>query len=212
MAITEGNLIEVVVKQTAFQQQILNTWTYEVTGTFTGISAGAVANAYWQAVKATYRGIIADAYNPYFSAVSVRVLDDPLGDYGEYSVPTGERAGTRAGGTGDLAPVFLATGVRLTVDTRVTKPGQKRFGGLMEADIANGVIASPVITAIDALMSVAAVGTLTLGSPALGMDLLPVVVRKDPNTGLPTASQEITGYLVNIQVTSQNTRKIGRGV
>lgn len=212
MAITEGNLLEVAVKQTAFQQQILNTWTYQVTGTFSGISAGAVANAYWQAVKATYRGVIADQYNPYFSAVSVRVLDDPLGDYGEYSVPTGERAGTRSAGTGDLAPVFLATGVRLTVDTRVTKPGQKRFGGLMEGDLTNGVVSGSVVAAIDALMTVAAIGTLTLGSPALGMDLLPVVVRRNPTTGLPTASQAITGYLVNIQVTSQNTRKIGRGV
>lgn len=212
MAVTEGNLIEVVVKQVAFQQQILNTWTYLVTGTFSGISAGAVANAYWQAVKATYRGVIADAYNPYFSAITVRVLDDPLGDYGEYSIPTGERAGTRVGGGGDLAPVFLATGVRLTVDTRVTKPGQKRIGGLMEGDITNGVVSGSVITTIDALMSVAAAGVLTLGVPALGMDLLPVVVRKDPTTGIPTAHQEITGHLVNIQVTSQNTRKIGRGV
>lgn len=212
MALTEGDLIEVVVKQSAFQQQVLNVWQYEITGTFTGITAGAVANAYWQAVKATYRAVIADAYVPFFEAIAVRQLNDPLGDYGEYSIPSGERGGTRSTGTTDLAPVFLATGVRMTVDTRVTRPGQKRFSGLMDSDVTNGVVGSGVLTAIDALMAVAGVGTLTLGSPALGMDLLPIVVRKDPTTGLPTAYQEVTGYTINIQATTQNTRKIGRGV
>jgi hypothetical protein len=99
----------------------------------------------------------------------------------------------------------------MTVDTRVTRPGQNRFGGLLESDLTNGVLGSGVLTAIDALMAVAGVGTLTLLSPALGMDLLPIIVRKDPSTGLPTAHQAVTGYLTNIQVTTQNTRKIGRG-
>ena len=116
-------------------------------------------------MKAVYRGVISDQYNPYFSAIAVRQLDDPLGDYGEYSIPSGERAGTRSAGTGDLAPVFLATGVRMTVDTRVTRPGQKRFGGLMESDLTNGVVGSSVLTSIDALMAVAGVGTLTSGRP-----------------------------------------------
>lgn len=212
MAITEGTLLEIAVRQTAYQQQVLNVWTYEVTGTFDGISAGAVANAYWQVVKDVYRGALSSQYNPTFVDVVVRQLDDPLGALGSYAIPEAERAGTRDAGGGDLAPAFIATGVRLVVGTRATRGGQKRIGGLLESDFSNGVLSAGVIAAVSALMEVAAVGTLTLGPPALGMDLLPIIVRRDPVTGLPVAYQPIVGYSISNQVTTQNTRKIGRGV
>ena len=211
MAITEGNILEIAVKQASFSQTIMNVFNYEVTGTFTGISAGAVGNAWWQAVKASYRGIIASPYANYFQEVSVRVIDTPTGDYGVYSVPSGEKDGTRSYAGTDYQPTFLAVGARLTVDTRVTRPGQKRFGGLMEGDVSNSVLAGAVITAVEGFLDVACVGTLTLGSPALGMDLLPVVVRKNPD-GTPNTYQAITGRVVNNYVTSQVSRKLGRGV
>lgn len=211
MAITEDSVLQISVSGQANGQTVMNVWHFLVTGTFTGISGGAVANAFWQAVKTTYRGIAPAGYSLAFQKVFVEDISVSDGDYGEYAIPTGEQPGSRDTGAAEGLPTFNAVGVKLVVGSRVTRPGQKRFGYMTEVDSVSGTVSSTLVTAVNNLMNTM-VGGLTLGSPALGMDLLCVVVRKDPATGLPTATQEVLSWLVNPSVTSQVSRKLGRGI
>jgi hypothetical protein len=210
MAITEGTLLRVSLSGLIYNQLVMNVWTYEVGGTFSGIEAGAVANAWWQRVKTPYRALVGTAFGAVFSKVIVADMENPLGDYGEYAVPVAERSGTRSNGSENGMPGFVAAGVRLSVATRVTRPGQKRFPWLMENDSAGSGLESGFSTLVATLMDAATVN-VTLGAPALGMDLNPVVVRLDPATGLPVAYQPVVGYSINTSTTSQVSRKIGRG-
>jgi len=211
MAITEGSVLQITVAGEANGQTLMNVWQFLVTGTFSDISGGAVANAFWQAVKTNYRALAPTGYTLAFQRVLVEDISEADGAYGEYAIPTGEQPGTRSTGAAEGLPTFNAVGVKLSVATRVTRPGQKRFGYMTEGDSVSGTVATALVTVVDTLMA-NVVGTLTLGSPALGMDLLCVVVRRDPLTGLADTYQEVVGWSVNPSVTSQVSRKAGRGI
>lgn len=211
MGITVGSVLQVSVSGQANGQLLMNVWQFEVTGTFSGISAGAVANAFWQATKTNYRAIAPAGYTLAFQKVFVEDITEPLGEYGEYAIPTGEQPGSRDTGAAEGLPTFNAVGVKLVVATRVTRPGQKRFGYMTEADSVSGTVASGLVTAVDNLMNTI-VGGLTLGVPALGMDLSCVICKKDPTTGELLESQPVVSWLINPSVTSQVSRKAGRGI
>lgn len=210
MAITEGTKLRISLYATFHGQQCMNVWYYNVTGTFTGISAGAVGNAWWQRVKTDYRALVDVAFSNVFEKVLVTDVSEALGEYGEYSIPTGERVGTRSVASASGMPPFVAAGARLSVATRVTRPGQKRFAWVLEQDTSGPSVSTTYIDLANAVLAKAAVAG-TLGVPALGMDLQPIVARVDPTTRVVTAWQPITGYTVSPTLTSQVSRKMGRG-
>lgn len=210
MAFGVGSLVEIAVEGTVFAQQQMNVWTYRVQA-YPGPASGAeIAEAFWQHVKAATRGVAVTLHTTLYQTVRVRELDDPLGLFGSYAVPTAEQSGTRSPAGSEDTPTFVALGARLHVGARTTRPGSKRFAGLCEADII-GQVASPTArAAVQALLDVACV-PVTLGAPAALVGLSPVVVRRDPVTGLPVAWQYIESATANNYVTTQNTRKVGRG-
>ena len=211
MALVDGSLVEIALKYTILAQTCMNVFQYKVSPPVGDPGAVNLGAAWWASVKTAYRNLAVDNEGAIFQTVRVRQIDDPAGDFGEYPIPTGEKAGLR-GGTGTSAmPAFNAIGIRLTVDTRTTRPGQKRISLLKSDDVSNGAIAGGVITlaaALGALFS----AQMTLGAPALLTVLTPIVCRKDPTTGAVIAHQDVKGYLVNPNATSQVSRKIGRGV
>jgi len=210
MAFTEGDLVEISVSGLNAGITYMNVYQYEILGTFSGIDGGQVANAWWQHVKSTYRAVVANSYSTYFQEVIVRELNDPTGEFGTYAIPSGEAAGTRvpASETGQLPP-YVAVGAKLVVGTRVTRPGSKRYGGLVELDNNAGYVNGPVFAATEALLAVLTTN-MTLGAPAVGMALDPIICKKAVD-GSVVAHQPIVGYLVSGNLTSQVSRKIGRG-
>jgi hypothetical protein len=210
MALATGSLIEIVMDMSTYGQQTLNVWQYEITN-YTG-SGGAIgiAEAYWNQVKDDYRALCVTTGLRVFNAVVVRELNNPTGALASFSVPAAESDGTRVAGTlGAFMPVFVAAGVRLTVSSRVTRSGQKRLPFMTEGDVESNLI-SPTFTGLVSAVMDAAIGSITLGLPALADELQTIVCRKD-STGAVTAHQNVTGYIVSPYATSQNTRKIGRG-
>lgn len=209
MTIADGSLIEMVVNMVELSQQTLNVYQYRING-FPGTpSAVQVAEAYWNNIKGVYRAACSVGLGNVFVSVRIRELNNPSGDYAEFDVPTAEKVGTRATPAGDTLPPNLATGVRLVVGTRATRPGQKRIGFMYEIDQAAGLVTSgwkTLVTNIAAAMT----QQLTLGAPAALTGLQPIVCRKDAS-GFVTANQPITGYIVSDIATTQNSRKIGRG-
>lgn len=210
MAITADKL-KIIVRGLIYNQQWENVQWYRPTGSaFLTADAGAVAEAYWNDVKTLWRNIVPSSAGMTFESVFVSEPGDS-GAYGEFSVPIGEKDGTRSAGVGGqgLQP-YAAVGMRLTVANRSTRPGQKRFIGLTEGDNVNGILGADMIAAVEAL-SVKFDGTITLGSPVATGVLDPIVCRVNRETGEITASQLVTGHVINSNITTQNSRKYGRG-
>lgn len=207
-----GDKLKIIVRGLIYNQQWENVQWYRPTGTaFALVDAGAVAEAYWNNVKDLWRAIVPSSAGMTFESVFV-AEPGATGAYGEFSVPVGEKDGTRTAGVGGqgLMP-FAAVGMRLTVATRTTRPGQKRFIGLTEGDNVNGILGVDMIAAVEAL-SVKFDSTIALGVPVATGVLDPIICRIDRATGDVTASQLVTGHVINSNITSQNSRKYGRGV
>ena len=211
MAIGAGSLIEVVIGGVIQFETWMNNWTFVVEGEVGSPTAANIGEAIWNDFKTPYRALISSAHTTAFQFVRVREMDSLTGEYGEFAIPTGEQAGTGPTSSTTYLPLFNAAGIRLTVGTRVTRPGQKRIGGQRGEDISSIQWTSAYMTKLttfgDAFMAID-----TLGAPAVGTEVHLVVVRIDPNTHLPTAHQLVTGYLVNPYVTSQVSRKQGVGI
>jgi len=210
MGIGAASLIEVSLEMLADNQQTMNVYQYRVSS-YTG-SAGApeIAEAWWNHVLTTYRALVVTTTTRIFNEVTVRELNAPTGALATWGIPAAEEDGTRsAGSLGSFLATFMAVGVRLNVGTRVTRPGQKRIWGLTEGDVAGNNISATYIGLVEDLMDVA-LSTITLGAPAALVELTPIVCRKD-STGAVTASQDVMSYTINPLVTSQVSRKVGRG-
>lgn len=211
MSIFVGSLIEISLNMAQFNQQVTNVWQYEVDAWPLTANATALAEAWWNHVKTGYRAIPAVGFGNVFRTIRVTELNNPVGDFAEWDIPVGEQVGTRVNPNPfDTMPPFAAAGVRLLVGTRATRPGQKRFGFLTEADNSGGILQGGMVGTINSLMATMT-ATMLLGAPAATATLIPIVCRKNAQ-GLVTAHQPITGHLVNTNVTTQNSRKFGRGV
>lgn len=211
MAITTGSLVEMEVHFTYYNQQYMNVFQYQVNNMPPSVTAGNLAQGYWNHIKATYRALAATSFGSTFQKIVLRELNNPVGELAEFGIPEGEQVGTRTppGGT-DAMPPFNSAGVRLLVGTRATRPGQKRVGWIMEADNTNASL-QPAMTALITNWANVMFVSMALGSPAALASLIPIITRKTPQ-GLVLAHQPIISYLINPLVTTQNSRKIGRGM
>ena len=211
MAIVTGSKIEVVLRTALYNQVQLMVWTYNVLEIVGTPTAAHYAQGWWNHVKTGYRALAATGQGDCFKSVKVSELGNPAGEYGEYAIPAGEQSGTRTNPTdADNVPPFLAAGVRLTVATRATRPGQKRFPFLMQQDTASGTLGSAFSALVNTLMTTM-VANMTLGAPAAGVVLVPNVVSLNAD-GSIRASQLITGFAINPYITSQNSRKFNAGM
>lgn len=169
----------------------------------------AGAQAWWDNVKAAWRASVPANAGFTFDSVLFEEIGAGLG-FGEYAIPAAEQLGTRTGTSGDFLPTFAAAGVKLTVGSRVTRPGQKRFPGGMEMDSTGSAWTAAYITIIDALADKYDT-SLTLGAPVATGNLQPKVVRLAADGVTVVASQDVVGHVTNPNVTSQVSRKIGHG-
>lgn len=211
MAAITGDFLKITLRYTFMNQkcQTGSIWAPENRMVDT-ITAAHVGEAWWNHVKTSWRALIVNYGSFTFDSVIVEELGGNS-NFGEYAIPPAEQLGTRAPGTlGEWLPSYCAVGVRLAVGTRVTRPGQKRFPGLTEGDNSNGTITAAFQTLVGAVAAVYS-GSATLGAPALAEVIHPVVATFAPQNPVPVASQRVIGYLVNPVITSQVSRKIGRG-
>lgn len=211
MAITSENL-EIILRYTHLGQKMETVRTYRAVGAaFLTASPAGVGEAWWNDVKAAWRGVCASGYGNVFDSVFVREIGGGLA-YGEYAIPTAERTGTRASGTlGDGMPSYVAVGCKLTVGTGVTRPGQMRIPFLADADTLSNDVAPAFLTLCQTLAAKYS-SVITLGSPVATGTLTPQVIRYTKTVPPAVeARQDINGYLLNSKVTSQVSRRAGRG-
>lgn len=210
MAVTVGHLYEVSIKAVNQGVNIYNVFQYEALVGDASSDGADVSESWWNHVKGVWRALVVGGAGMQFLSVTTQDLSEPTGLYGSFAVPTGERQGTRtAPPQAELTPSFAAVGVRLTVGTRATRPGQKRLAGLVEEDLFGQAVHSGIISLVNAWADVVT-EDMILGAPSALVTLRPVVVRRDV-AGAPVTHQPVTGYLVNPFVTTQVSRKVGRG-
>lgn len=142
-----------------------------------------------------------------YLSMSVVNLTDPLQIY---EAPFTDPA---AGGvTGDCLPPFAAWAFQLRRTTAATRNGAKRFAGVPESLQLNGEPTAGAAVSLQAMATwLGNPSTLTLDNGVeISVEIQPVICRKD-ETGALIASQ----YVSSAQprgVSSQNTRKFGRGI
>jgi len=203
--------LRVVIRGHILGQVFENVAWYSPGGAaFLTATATGVGQAYWNDIKSVWRAALPNT--PNLTTESILVDEPgPTGAFGEYPIPTAEQQGLRDPvATGDLLPTFNACAVRLAVATRATRPGQKRFVGGCENDQANNVWNAPYVTLINALAAKFD-SIITLGVPVATGILTPEVVSIDRVNGDIVGSQAVIGHVTNPRVTSQVSRKFGRG-
>lgn len=212
MALNVDDLLQITVNYQWLNQEVVNVWTYRVTASLGTDTLGQLAQAYWNHVKGVYRALApaVTATNIFTSVIAKEMVEG--GDYAEYAIPANERTGLRTFTTGDtFGASFLAVGARMTVPSSLTRAGQKRFPFVLDGDVSGNDLGPTIINLVADIMRVAGKEDIILGAPALGTTLLPVIVG-EPNASRPTrVYQDVTGYIVSPYVTTQNSRKRGRG-
>lgn len=213
MAIT-GNLLRLITRYEWLGQKCENVAWYTPGGAaFLTATMAGVAEAYWNNIKDRYRAIVPTEAGAVFTSILGTEFNGSEG-YGEFAIPAGERAGTRVSGEGELVTGTLAVGVRLTVATRLTRPGQKRVPFLKEGDIYQNELDAGIIALMETLSEIWSTD-LVLGAPVALGTLSPVVVTFNSAPlvveDTPQEWQAVVGALVNHDITSQVSRKKGRG-
>jgi len=211
VAIPVGAYVKIILRYTFLGQLCENVMRYQTDGAawLTADAAGG-AEAWWNNTKDRWLAIApADINIASYDSVLFSE-DDPDGAYGEFAIPADEREGTRStAGLGGVQTSFEAGGVRLTVATRATRPGQKRVPFIYDQDTAGNAFNTPYLDLLEDLASVWDTN-LTLGAPVLTGGLKPVIGGTIVD-GFPTVYQPVIGHVVNPNVTSQVSRKQGRG-
>ena len=207
MALTD--VYQLIMKQTVFAELAQNVFTFEKLdplGTAEDLVDGFITD-----YLAEIRRVQSSSVGTYeVSAIN-------LGDFSDFHSEPVALGGLA--GAGDTMPAFNAVGYSLRPNTRLVRPGSKRFSGIPEAVVLNGVITEPGY--VDAVEDV----RIKLDDNVVGVlsDYQHVIVKriKEPVTGtvplrytyrMPTTGDTLVLGLVtqafsNLEVTSQVSRK-----
>lgn len=190
-----GDIYRVKLRSSFFAQQILNVFYYQVSS---GSNIAEDLALAFSDVAGDISGCQASALS--YNDITVENLDN-LADFNLTPF-------TSAGAiSGEYLSPFVAWGFRYNRATRAVRNGSKRITGVPESLVQNGAATN---AALDILEPIAvSMGNDLTG--ASGAVYRPVIFHKDPEApagGVGFVVQDV----VYVRLTTQNTRKIGRGV
>lgn len=197
--VSDGDVIEIKLHTRILGVECLNVFHYEVSG-LTGSPTPAQ-------VKTAFDS---GPYTPLINAISGGVtlheieitdLDDTLwfgaDDYG----------GNTGAVTGDYSPAFVTAGFKYVRANRAYRNGFKRFSGVPESGLTNGVVNSGQASLYATLAS-ALVQPLSVGTSPDVMTLTPIILSRTVNgQPRPTPVKVPVSNVVFAGIGSQNTRK-----
>lgn len=177
----------------------------------TDVDEAAIADAAYEQLWALIKVPLITDYT--LNTIEVRHL---FSGASPFLLPVGEAG---AGFAGQGLGSFESFGFTLGVATNATRPGSKRIPGVAEASVDDGVVTDG--GTITALQDMATQFSTDFVDTALGIVTwaVPIIVKRilDGDTyRLPTTLAEFVGNAIvdaaaSLIVTTQNSRKVGRG-
>lgn len=205
-----SNVFEITMHGELFEQECENVFFYR------GVSGSdptfaEVADAFYDQIWSLVQLMVSTDYT--LNTIEVRNI---LGSASPHIQPIVE-AGLN--GAGDTFGSMAAFGFTLGVATSDTRPGSKRFAGVDEAVVTDGVVTDAgTITGLndisDALNDVlvdVATGLVTLGVPVIVKRILDSGVYRLPTSLGELVTNLVTSAVAHLIVTTQNSRKVGTG-
>lgn len=195
-----GDVYEITLEGTYLLQRTINVFHY----VRDGISGAPDPDLFADAFVAMFNGPVSDAIASGTGWDTLRIKDVNPSGFEFVRLGLGLSGGFSAG---DLMPPFVALSFLYQRNNRTTFHGHKRFAGVGEAGQNNGLPTSSLNT-LAATAAAALLSTLT----ASGLDYLPCIYSKVLN-GVPRSTPvvNLVKDVIFKGITTQNTRKFGRG-
>lgn len=202
-----GSIWQLRLFQTLDSQQVLNVQHYRVESATPGIPT---FDECAQIFAEQYFGELSGIQSAGLTYNRCELVELGGVDIGTY-VYTDNEAGTVSG---EYTSTFTSYGVRQVRSTRLTRHGQKRIAGVPEAAVINGLVSATVYNGL--VLAAAALwdGFQTLedpGAPGNHIVVAPIIWGGFDALYPDGRYNYISGVVVNTRVTTQNTRKVGRG-
>lgn len=208
MALAIGDILQFTDVQSYLGQRMLNVYTYRVDSFESLVDYDDLAQQFELLIITPMLDLQVTTVE--HETVLVRNLTSGVDIWEE---PSGQTGGV----AGEAFPSFVAIGIRLNRSTALTRHGQKRVGGIPEAAVSGNGLAGAFVAAADVLATAMADPIVKTGTQDEDFVLTPVIVGRypigDPNAGQYDLSKvnEVSSAQV-VSVTSQTTRKAGRGI
>lgn len=194
-----GTLYKLIDRQMLLGQQCLNVYYYESQGD--GDIVGDLRAAFIEDVLPQLRAL----QTQQVTHVRIDTLNVTTGlDYEEYTHPSPLNGNQ----SGETSPSFVAWGFRYNRASRDSRHGYKRIPGVGEGAIADGVPVAGIATPI---ANLAASLQIAIGDSTGGPTYLPRIVRRTGVAPLETYTAFPVQSVGFVRVTSQVSRRVGRG-
>lgn len=219
-----GDIYTVSVFQSLSAQRVINVFFYRQFVPISVLGEGTVASAlgvsFRNNVIPDWRSAAINALT--FDTIEVENLFDDTDVWTDVLAVTGNRAAP-SGTPSEFMPTFTALGVTLDGAGKQVRDGKKRFAGLWEGDSASGFTAAGVVAAYQPLLTRLSQDRDYGGVTGAG-GFAPVVVARVremvadqeryrlPRTQLETVFKRITEAALSVIISTQNSRKFGKGV
>lgn len=214
-----GDVYEVVSQQLYGTSTILNVFYYEQIGVVVPLAGQTIATI----LAEQFDDQVGSVFRNYQTSdvTHVQVLARNLFDDSD----AGSFAVAETGGAGDAEtlPPFVAISFALFGDNPAVKNGSKRIVGIAESNVADGLITNSEYVSNMETVAAAFAANITAGEVIPTDTWAPVIVKR-VRSGSPgsyeyrlpesigeTVLSRIAGALVNLVLSSQVSRKFGRG-
>lgn len=209
MALLANDIVQVSMNGTLFGETISNIFYYECIANVGDATLGHVCALFGIEMVLPWLPLVSEDYEV------IDIRGDNITNELDFYV----HGVTGNGGTlSPSASSAVAGSLSLQVETRLTRPGSKRMGGIPEVDITdNRWFPDATDEAALIVAIVADLDLLDLGTP-VDCQLRPVVVGRFPITHQDAGQldvsrfQQVVGVTFRHPITTQTSRRPGRGV
>jgi len=199
-----GDLYQLIDRQEFASQTVLNVYYYRlVSSGGSAPFANDLALAFFETLIPAIIDVQVEGLH--HNALEVSCPDDPS-DFITLTIVAPDGVGTA--GTDGLPP-FVAGAIRLNRASRELRNGQKRLAGPPESAQTNGTVTGTYTTSMNVIAALMAGSLTETGHSSV---FVPRIVRKQRTPPYAITADIGISSAEFTKLSSQNTRKIGRGV
>lgn len=199
-----GNVLQLIDRQITLAQECINVYYFEIVSDATGgTNSETLASAF---ISATLPDLLAiQSIECTHTEINVKNLNDPT-DFHTTILTTANQGSV----SGDCMPPYVAWSFQFVRGSLASRHGWKRISGVPESGNFNGVAAAAFTAPLTAVANAMAANLLEGGGSG---SYVPRIARLEYTGGvlINVDTFPITGVAYR-SITTQNTRKFGRGI